>query len=198
MAIDQAFDFPILRSRQRVETRSEVAAGEQQLVFARDVQNDRRRIIRCLGARLLPHDLARRAIQRRNHSAEHHQIVLVDGRSEDSNFNPINQISFFVQDLEELQTFYLMVKAAYVSDLQPITHGNAWSVYFRDPEGNRIEVYTHTPWYVNQPLREPLDLRLSIQEIQENTEAVCRALPGFQTRAAWLESMQSMMGAKGG
>ena len=130
--------------------------------------------------------------------AEHHQIILVDGRPEDSLFNPINQISFFVNDLQELQTFYLMVKAAYVSDLQPITHGNAWSVYFRDPEGNRIEVYTHTPWYVYQPLREPLDLRLSIQEIQENTEAVCRALPGFQTRAAWLESMQSMMGAKGG
>lgn len=24
--------------------------------------------------------------------------------------------------------------------------------------GNRIELYVHTPWYVPQPLREPLDL----------------------------------------
>jgi len=25
-------------------------------------------------------------------------------------------------------------------------HGNSWSVYFRDPEGNRIETFGQTPW----------------------------------------------------
>lgn len=30
----------------------------------------------------------------------------------------------------------------------PRNHGNAWSIYFADPEGNRIELYTPSPWYV--------------------------------------------------
>ncbi|MFT5134258.1 MAG: catechol 2,3-dioxygenase [Gammaproteobacteria bacterium] len=124
---------------------------------------------------------------------EHHQIILVDGRPDASGFNPINQISFFVKDLEELQSFYLVVKAAEVNDLQPITHGNAWSVYFRDPEGNRIEVYTHTPWYVSQPLREAIDLERSILQIQVETETLCRSLPGFQSRTAWQASMKTLM-----
>jgi catechol 2,3-dioxygenase len=38
------------------------------------------------------------------------------------------------------------------------THGNAMSIYFRDPEGNRLEVFMDTPWYCEQPLREPIDL----------------------------------------
>ena len=37
-------------------------------------------------------------------------------------------------------------------------HGNAWSLYFRDPEGNRLEVFCDTQWYVEQPCLEDLDL----------------------------------------
>jgi catechol 2,3-dioxygenase len=124
---------------------------------------------------------------------EHHQIILVDGRPDEAGFNPINQISFYVDDLEGLQSFYHSVLAVQVGDLQPVTHGNAWSLYFRDPEGNRVEVYTNTPWYVKQPLREPLDLKLSIQQIHDETEALCRSLPDYQTRTEWQASMKSLM-----
>ena len=34
----------------------------------------------------------------------------------------------------------------------PVTHGNAVSVYFADPEGNGIEVFCDTPWHVRQPI----------------------------------------------
>ncbi len=125
--------------------------------------------------------------------AEHHQLVLVAGRPRQNSFNLINQISFFVADLAELKTFYEVVENEKVSDLQAITHGNAWSVYFRDPEGNRIEVYTHTPWYVSQPLRQAIDLKLSIEEIHEKTATLCKSLPGFQTRSDWLQAMRSLM-----
>ena len=125
--------------------------------------------------------------------AEHHQLVLVAGRPGKMPFNLINQISFFVKDLAELKTFYEGIENENVSDLQTVTHGNAWSVYFRDPEGNRIEVYTHTPWYVSQPLRQAIDLKLSIGEIHETTESLCKSLPGFQTRADWLQEMASLM-----
>ena len=64
---------------------------------------------------------------------EHHQIVLVDGSSEDKLFNPINQISLFVSDLHALKLFYAGIQNKEIIDLQVITHGNVWSVYFRDP-----------------------------------------------------------------
>ena len=31
-----------------------------------------------------------------------------------------------------------------VTNISPINHGNAWAIYFQDPEGNRIEVFTDT------------------------------------------------------
>jgi hypothetical protein len=39
-----------------------------------------------------------------------------------------------------------------------ITHGIACSVYFFDPEDNRIELYYTTPYKVRQPLGEKIDL----------------------------------------
>jgi len=38
-----------------------------------------------------------------------------------------------------------------VTQIVPLTHGNAWSVYFRDPELNGVEVFIDTPWHVRQP-----------------------------------------------
>jgi catechol 2,3-dioxygenase len=124
---------------------------------------------------------------------EHHQLVLIAGCPEDNSFNRINQISFFVKELEELRSFYFTIENETVTDLQTITHGNAWSIYFRDPEGNRIEVYTHTPWYVSQPLREPIDLRLEVEAIHKYTEDLCRNLPGFQSRENRLQAMKILM-----
>lgn len=124
---------------------------------------------------------------------EHHQLVLVSGRPAGNGFNPINQISFLVTDLQALKDFYKLAQDKVLDDLQAVTHGNAWSIYFRDPEGNRLEVYTHTPWYVNQPLREPLDLSLSIEDIHDKTLALCKTLPGFTSRNNWCDSMTSLM-----
>ena len=45
-----------------------------------------------------------------------------------------------------------------VTELVCAAHGNAVSIYFRDPEGNRLEVFMDMPWYCEQPLREPIDL----------------------------------------
>jgi hypothetical protein len=88
--------------------------------------------------------------------------------------------------LAEVQGFYRRIRAApQASDIHPICHGQAWSVYFRDPEGNRLEVYTDTPWYVHQPLREVMDFDLPEAEVLRRTEALCRTLPGFMTAEEW-------------
>ncbi len=58
-------------------------------------------------------------------------------------------------------------------------HGNAWSIYFSDPEGNYLELYVHTPWYVPQPYADDFNLDESNDEITRKTEALCRKDPGF-------------------
>lgn len=118
--------------------------------------------------------------------AEHHQIVLVEGRTADSDALMLNQISLRAGSLDELRMLASQLqKEPGVSDLNPVSHGNAWSIYFRDPEGNRIEIFVDSPWYVTQPFLEPLDLSKSDDEIARETEASVREKPGFQAADAW-------------
>jgi catechol-2,3-dioxygenase len=82
-----------------------------------------------------------------------------------------------------------------VTEVSPVTHGNAISVYFRDPEGNRIEIFLDTPWYCAQPCREHVDFSKSDAEILKDAEKVARALPGFQPREQWSADLRRKMEA---
>ena len=73
--------------------------------------------------------------------------------------------------------------------LRAVDHGNAWSIYFKDPEGNMIELFADSPFYTPQPCGEPLDLSLPAAEIMRRTEAMCRARPNFVSRAQWSASL---------
>ncbi|GAA4354116.1 hypothetical protein GCM10023165_45010 [Variovorax defluvii] len=116
---------------------------------------------------------------------EHHQLVLATGRPADMAFNVVNQISFRVPDLAALRRFHDRLLAEGASDMHPVTHGNAVSVYCRDPEGNRLELFMDTPWYCDQPLREPIDLRQTDEVILAQAEAIARRFPKFMSRAQW-------------
>lgn len=116
----------------------------------------------------------------------HHQLVLFDGKPTGLPFNPINQLSFLLDSLEDLRTYYRKVLEFGLRDISQVDHGNAWSMYFTDPEGNPIEMYVDTPFYSPQPCREPLDLSQPAADILAATEAMCRRRPDFQTRDAWI------------
>ena len=117
---------------------------------------------------------------------EHHQIILASGRpSGDAGFNPINQVSFRLSELAALRQMAARVRDEGVKDLSAVSHGNALSVYFRDPEGNRLELFVDTPWYVRQPLRIPMDLSLPDAELWKWAEAEARRQPDFQPVEAW-------------
>ncbi len=127
--------------------------------------------------------------------AEHHQLVLATGRPADLSFSVINQISLRVPDLATLRLVRDRVAAdADVTELLCITHGNAVSIYFRDPEGNRLEVFMDTPWYCEQPLREAIDLDQSDEAVMARAEAIARSRPRFQPRAQWQAGMARLMG----
>lgn len=117
---------------------------------------------------------------------EHHQFVLANGRPESLGFNLVNQLSFRVDSVDTLRELRgALAQETGITDIDPTCHGNAVSVYFRDPEGNRIELLTGTPWYIPQPIRFPVDISLPDQELWASVEAKCRSLPGFMTQAAW-------------
>lgn len=119
-------------------------------------------------------------------SDEHHQLVLASGRSGAKNTKVLNQISFKLESLQELREFNEELShSSDISELTQINHGMAWSLYFLDPEGNRIEVFVDSPWYVEQPISDPLDLSLSDTRIIRNTETTYRNQPGFQPRTKW-------------
>lgn len=125
---------------------------------------------------------------------EHHQIVMVSGRPPDALFNPINQISFRAPTLDALRTLRRRLDGEPATEILEATHGNAISVYFRDPEGNRVEVFFDTPWYCRQPLREPIDLELPDGELMARAEAIARATADFKPRAQWVAEMRTRMG----
>lgn len=113
-------------------------------------------------------------------ASDHHQMVLAAGRPGLAGFNHINQISFRVPRFEDIQAVWRRVKdEPGVHDIRGTNHGNAFSMYFRDPEGNRIEIFCDTPWYITQPCVEELDLSRPAAEVLAEAEKFCRAAPGF-------------------
>jgi catechol-2,3-dioxygenase len=126
---------------------------------------------------------------------DHHQIVLIEGRPADHVVNHINQISFNVPALEDVQKVWRRIKdEPGVTDIQGISHGNACSVYFRDPEGNRIEVFCDTDWYVSQPCILPLDLARPTADLRREVEAYCRTAPGLQPIEEYRADVARKMG----
>lgn len=125
---------------------------------------------------------------------EHHQIVLATGRPEALAFNTLNQISFRVPDLAGLRALHAELPRYPTSEVRPLYHGNAMSVYFRDPEGNRIELFMDMPWYVTQPCGIPLELDRADDDLWRWAEDTARELPGFRPRDAWRREMAERMG----
>jgi catechol-2,3-dioxygenase len=125
---------------------------------------------------------------------DHHQIVLVSGRPDALKFNPINQISFRMESLADLREMHRRVVAEQVKELYPVSHGNALSVYFHDPEGNRIELFIDTPWYCHQPVRMPLELGLSDEALWRAVEAEARKQPDFKPVEEWRAEVTRRMG----
>ncbi len=52
-----------------------------------------------------------------------------------------------------------------------------------------------TPWYCEQPLRQPLDLALDDSAILALAERIARGRPGFKPRDEWLQAMRLRMRA---
>jgi catechol-2,3-dioxygenase len=84
-----------------------------------------------------------------------------------------------------VRNVYAKVRALPFTKPEPVSHGNTWSVYFRDPENNRIEVFTQTPWHATQPCRFDVDYDQDDAALKATTEADAKKLAGFTSTADW-------------
>ena len=127
------------------------------------------------------------------HPGEHHQLAIAAGRPAEATFSTINQVSFRVRNLDDLKRYFTWLTNERVRDMETRNHGNAWSIYFSDPEGNRMEVYSPTPWYVSQPFGQPLDLSEPADVILTKTETMVRQDPTSCPIEAWSADMRKKL-----
>lgn len=136
-------------------------------------------------------------------AADHHQFVLASNRQPGpvetspvmggSVGSTLFQASFRVADLATLRTIKRRIEDAGIDNIVTVSHGNAWAMYTRDPEGNALEFFVDSPWFVNQPCLEPIDLDQSDDEILQATEALCRSMQGFEPYSSWRERAQAVI-----
>jgi len=125
---------------------------------------------------------------------DHHMIGLCSGRTGPKDARVLNHIAFRVRSMDELRKRYAALKAdPQVADIDPTNHGAWWSVYFRDPEGNRLEFFVDAPWYVRQPVVEKLDMSLTDEQIFEVTRTKWGVEETFQPMSAWKEKTKKKL-----
>ena len=94
---------------------------------------------------------------------EDHEVVLVSGRDGDARI--IQQLSFRVNDVEDVRGFYRTFKDSGIKIQQTVSHGAGVSCYFYDPEGNRIEVFADIDMPNGRGYNGPIDLEKSKEEL---------------------------------
>ena len=126
--------------------------------------------------------------------AIHHQLILASGRAARAKASTVNQLSFKVSNLAELRAMNQRVRDYGITGIRPVSHGNAWSIYFDDPEGNTVEIYLDTPYHTAQPHADTLDLDAADEEIFLATEAACANDPTFTKVENWHARMRDVLG----
>ena len=125
----------------------------------------------------------------------HHQIAMVGGLEPgDSAFVLVDHLAFRTGTLDDLRTLRAKLGAAGVDPILPICHGNAWSLYFQDPEGNGVECFVDTPFHVSQPSAQGFDLDQSDEEIERATRKQFEGEPGFRPMEEWRKDLTERLG----
>ncbi|MFN8521493.1 MAG: VOC family protein [Chloroflexota bacterium] len=134
-------------------------------IHTEDIMRMRDFYTRVMGLQVADEDLGERGIVflSADPESEHHEFVLARGRNDGRAARVVQQISFKVPSPEHLREYYHRVEAEGLKIDRFVSHGNAFGLYFFDPEDNRIEVYYKTGFPVPQPHGDPLDINETTQ-----------------------------------
>ncbi len=128
-------------------------------VFCHDLMKMRDFYSRVMGLTITDEDLNRGiCFLSADPEAEHHELALAQAKEPSQKTQNVQQISFKVNSLDDVRSFYHQLQQEGLKIDRTVTHGIACSVYFFDPEDNRVELYYTTPYQVRQPIGEHIDL----------------------------------------
>ena len=106
----------------------------------------------------------------------------------------IDHLAFRTSTLDDLRVLRAKLVAAGVEGILHICHGNAWSLYFNDCEGNGVECFVDTPFHVAQPFAQGFDLDQSDEDIVAATRKLVESEPEFRPIAEWREQFAKRIG----
>ena len=136
-------------------------------IYAHDIMKMRDFYTRVIGLEVADEDLEGRGMcfLSSDPISEHHEFVLMKGRQSDDETQIIQQISFKVPTIQDLREYKAALDDEGMKIDRIVSHGNAFGMYFFDPEGNRVELYYRTGFPVPQPHGDPIDLSRTDDEL---------------------------------
>jgi catechol 2,3-dioxygenase len=132
----------------------------------RDAAKSKEFYTRTLGLRVAHEDLERGTVFL-SFGREHHDLALFQmatGEPPDASQPGLHHMAWQLGSFEELQAAYKELKTIGVAVESTIEHNVTRSVYFRDPDGNRVELFCDMvengfeTMRTLGPRRDPLDL----------------------------------------
>jgi catechol 2,3-dioxygenase-like lactoylglutathione lyase family enzyme len=103
---------------------------------------------------------------------EHHEVLLAAGRDVPNDVRLLQQISFRVYSLRDVIEYWKRFVANNVTVIYTVTHGNAVSCYFKDPDENICEVYWPTGLKARQGFLQGLDFNDSEENIMARVKSL--------------------------
>ncbi len=101
-----------------------------------------------------------------------HEIAIMQGRPEADDDNLIQQISLRVESLDDVRNFKRKATEKGYKIDRLVTHASAIGLYFRDPEGNRVETF----WLTGLPswamIGVPIDIDRPDEEVMADVKRV--------------------------
>jgi len=147
-------------------------------IYVHDLDRMRDFYTRILGLTITDEDLHRGMVFFSSRpKEEHHEFVIMRGRTGPADAQVVQQISWHVASLEDLLEFHRLLQSEGVQVDREVTHGIAIAIYFFDPEGNRIEVYWATDKDIPQPFGRAVDLDQSAEAVLAQAEALIAGVP---------------------
>ena len=127
------------------------------VIKVRDIEVSRKFYTEILGMQVMKNVPEIGAVFLANHARDHHEIALLqvgtDAESPKAKQVGLAHIAFRLRSEIELEEAYKELKAKKVPVSFTVDHGVTKSVYFLDPDGNELEVYTDKPveQYIGMP-----------------------------------------------
>ena len=133
-------------------------------IFCEDLDKMREFYSQFMGLTITDEDLDRGiCFMSADPKSEHHELALARTRDDGESTKNVQQISFIVKSMEDLKDFNQRIKTRGLRIDRTVTHGISCSIYFFDPEDNRVELCYKTGFDIKQPFGETIDLETSTE-----------------------------------